>query len=401
MLNQKLAVESSQKIHANCLITSAIQNFCTSRLSNDLSTTGGIVMNKKILTLAVLSLLASSSAWAQSSLTLYGNIDGSVVSASGIGAGKDRRTSFGEGNWAPSVWGVQGTEDLGGGMRAIFQLEGGYNAGTGAIANGGTTGVFSRLANVGISGSFGTVKAGLNLSPFIDAYTSVLGLAGNNFYVPALQMHRAGTVLNSANVSVPAYTGGTDADPGFATTGGFFIPNSVAYSLPSEVVGGLRGNVLYSFGGVAGSFSRNRFMSANAGYAFGELNVVAAISDRDEQYRQWLVGASIPVGSVKLAANYVRFHPETGDSSQTYVLGAETQLIPSTRIGINYAHNSGPGNPSIINLSTVYSLSKSTHLYAAFNRATDGIPSSYSGSDATLTQPGTSNAVIVGLQKSF
>lgn len=363
-------------------------------------------MNKKILTLAMLSLLASSSAWAQSSLTLYGNIDGSVVSASGIGAGKDRRTSFGEGNWAPSVWGVQGTEDLGGGMRALFQLEGGYNAGTGAIANGGTTGVFSRLANVGVSGSFGTVKAGLNLSPFIDAYTSVLGLAGNNFYVPALQMHRAGTVLNSASVSVPAYTGGTDADPGFATTGGFFIPNSVTYSLPSDVLGGLRGNVLYSFGGTAGSFSRNRFMSGNVGYAFGELNVVAAVSDRDAQYRQWLLGASIPVGSVKLAANYVQFHPETGDSSQTYVLGAETQLIPSTRIGINYAHNSGPGNPSIINLSTVYSLSKTTHLYAAFNRATDGIPSSYSaivdsGSDATLTQPGTSNAVIVGLQKNF
>ncbi len=45
-------------------------------------------------------------------------------------------------------------------MRALFQLEGGYNAGTEAIANGGTSGVFSRLANVGVTGSFGTVKAG-------------------------------------------------------------------------------------------------------------------------------------------------------------------------------------------------------------------------------------------------
>ena len=363
-------------------------------------------MKKKILTFTLLSLLTSSAAMAQSSLTLYGNIDASVVSASGIGADKDRRTSFGEGNWAPSVWGVQGTEDLGGGMRALFQLEGGYNAGTGAIANGGTSGIFSRLANVGVTGSFGTVKAGLNLSPFIDAYTSVLGLAGNNFYVPALQMHRAGSVLNSASVSVPAFPGGTDADPGFGTTGGFFIPNSITYSLPADVLGGLRSNILYSFGGTAGSFSKNRFVSGNVGYAYGDLNLVGAISDRDAQYRQWLLGASVPVGSVKLAANYVRFHPETGNSTHTYVLGAETQVIPSTRVGINYARNSGPGKPSIINLSTVYTLSKTTYLYAAFNRATDGVPSSYSaivdsGTDATLTQPGTSNAIMVGMQKRF
>ncbi len=58
-------------------------------------------MNKKILTFTTLSLLASSVAMAQSSLTLYGNIDASVVSASGIGSDKERRTSFGEGNWAP------------------------------------------------------------------------------------------------------------------------------------------------------------------------------------------------------------------------------------------------------------------------------------------------------------
>ena len=103
-------------------------------------------MKKKILAIVVVPLLASGSAWAQANLTLYGNIDASVVSASGIAAGDNRRTSCGEGNWAPSVWGVQGTEDLGGGMRGLFHLEGGYNAGNGTIANGGTTGIFSRLA---------------------------------------------------------------------------------------------------------------------------------------------------------------------------------------------------------------------------------------------------------------
>jgi predicted porin len=205
---------------------------------------------------------------------------------------------------------------------------------------------------------------------------------------------------------VPAYTGGTDADPGFATTGGFFIPNSITYSLPSDSMGGFNGSLLYSFGGIAGSSSRNRLLSGNLGYAFGDVTVVGAMSDRDAQYRQWLIGASVPVGTVKLAANYVHFSPESGDSTNTYVLGAETQMMPAMRIGLNYAHNSGPGNPAIINVSTVYTLSKTTHLYAAFNRATEGVPSSYSaivdaGTNAALTQPGTSNAVMVGVHKGF
>jgi predicted porin len=377
-----------------------------SKLSTYLSTTGGIVMNKKLLAPAIVGLLASGAACAEAGLTLYGNIDASVVTASGIGDSSSRRTSFGEGNWAPSVWGLKGTEDLGGGMKAHVWLEGGFNAGNGGIANGGTTGLFSRLANVGLSGSLGSVSAGLNLSPFIAAYTSTLALAGNNFYVPALQMHRTGTVLNRAAVTVPVYPGGTDADPALGTTGGFFIPNSITYTLPSELLRGATASVLYALGGVPGSFGENRFASGNLGYAFGELTLVAAISDRDSQYRQWLLGASAPVGPMKVAANFVRFSPQTGERTQTYTLGASMRFMPNGSVGVNYARNDGPGHPSIINVSAVYEMSKTMNLYAAFNRATDGVSSSYSAigdaaADPTLTQTGTSNAVIIGLQKGF
>ena len=201
-------------------------------------------MKKKMLAAAMAGTLACGTAMAESGLTLYGNIDASIVTASGIGTGSDRRTSFGEGNWAPSVWGVKGTEDLGSGTKAHFRLEGGFSAGTGSIANGGTTGVLSRMANVGLSGPIGSLTAGLNLSPFIAAYTSTLGLAGNNFYVPALLMHRSGTVLNSLGATVPVYPGGTDADPALGTTGGFFIPNSVTYSLPAEMLAGFTASVV-------------------------------------------------------------------------------------------------------------------------------------------------------------
>ncbi len=363
-------------------------------------------MNKIRLAATMLALSASASALAQSGLTLYGNIDASVITATGIGPAGERRTNFGEGNWAASVWGVKGTEDLGGGMRAHLNLEGGFNAGNGAIANGGTTGIFSRAANIGLSGSLGLLTAGLNLSPFIAAYTSTLGLAGNNFYVPALLLHRSGTVLNNG-LPVSVAGGGADADPGLSSTGGFFIPNSVTYSLPSDALKGVTGSIMYAFGGVAGDSNTNRFLSGNAGYSYGDWNFLVAASDRDSQYRQYLAGATVPVGPAKLAANYVHFSPETGSNSNTVVVGAAMKVMPNTDVGINYARNSGPSHPAIINLSAVYSLSKSTNFYAAFNHATDGAASSYSGavdastSPLTLAQTGTSNAFIFGLQKGF
>lgn len=260
-------------------------------------------MSKSMLAPAMASvaaLLCSSAALAESGIHIYGNIDASVVTATGIGPHSERRWSLGEGNWAPSVWGLRGTEDLGEGLQAHFHLEGGFSSATGAIANGGTSGIFSRMANVGIGGPFGSVSVGLNLSPLIAAYTSTLGLAGNNFYVPALLMHRDGTV---ADGTIAAYPGGTDADPAFGTTGGFFIPNSLTYSVPSERLGGVNASLLYSFGGVPGAAGENRVLSGNLGYQLGAVKLVAAASDRDAQYQQYLIGTRFPLGPVNLAAN--------------------------------------------------------------------------------------------------
>jgi predicted porin len=109
---------------------------------------------------------------------------------------------------------------------------------------------------------------------------------------------------------------------------------------------------------------------------------------------------------MNVAANFVRFNPQTGEKTQTYTLGASMKFMPHATVGVNYARNDGPGHPSIINVSAIYEMSKTMNLYAAFNRATDGVSSSYSAigdaaADPTLTQTGTSNAVIIGLQKGF
>ncbi len=365
-------------------------------------------MNKIRLVSLLSFTLLSGAAAAQTGLTLYGNIDASWVNSTGIGPGNDRRSSFGEGNWTPSLWGISGKEDLGSGVMAHINLEGGFNAGDGSIANGGTTGVFSRQANVGFSGDFGAFKAGLQISPFIAAYNSSLAIAGQNFSIPALLLHQNGTALNNLGAPVSVANGGIDADVASGTTGGFFIPNSISYSLPKELLGGFTGSAMYGFGGVPGDTGANRFASGNLGYSLGDINLLAAISDRAQQYQQYLLGGSVPLGAAKLAGSYVHFRPETGGSTNTYIIGAGLQIMPKTNVGINFARNSGTNHPSIINLSAVYSASKSTELYVAFNHAKDGAFSSYSGAVDATANPAAysqtvsiSNAFILGLRKGF
>lgn len=119
-------------------------------------------MNKKLL--AVLLCAGSSAVYAQSSVTLYGRVDAGVEYISGVpnatGTGYTSRVRAESGDWGTSMWGLKGTEDLGGGTSAIFDLEDGFNA-----MNGSTSALFNRRAYVGLSNTqFGTVTLGKNLA---------------------------------------------------------------------------------------------------------------------------------------------------------------------------------------------------------------------------------------------
>jgi predicted porin len=111
-------------------------------------------MKKSIIALSLLAITAG--AQAQSSVTLYGRIDNGIVYRTGIPGGN----VFGaqSGGWGESWWGLLGSEDLGGGSKAIFQLESGFSAMTGNVQNGS---LFGRHATVGLSNDrFGTFKLG-------------------------------------------------------------------------------------------------------------------------------------------------------------------------------------------------------------------------------------------------
>ena len=112
-------------------------------------------MKKSLLALAVLA--ASGAAFAQSSVTLYGRVDLGLTKITGKSATMENGSEIG----TASRIGLRGTEDLGGGLKAGFLVEAGFNA----DRNAGATTFGSRNSYIDLSGGFGTVRLGRHLNP--------------------------------------------------------------------------------------------------------------------------------------------------------------------------------------------------------------------------------------------
>jgi predicted porin len=147
-------------------------------------------------TLIALAALASTAAFAQSSVTLYGVLD------AGITKGADSKTTFTGGgvNGTPRL-GVKGSEDLGGGLSAVFQIETGLNDGKEAASSLGDRGAF-----VGIAGAFGTVTMGSSvLTPSFYARAATDPSATNNYGIA--KFAGATRLDNSINYTSPNLSG--------------------------------------------------------------------------------------------------------------------------------------------------------------------------------------------------
>ncbi|CAE6722134.1 hypothetical protein R69927_03035 [Paraburkholderia domus] len=123
-------------------------------------------MKKALLAAALMT--AGVVAHAQSSVTLYGRLDAGLeymsgvpqgVGANGQATGSTNRFKAESGDWGTSLWGMKGVEDIGGGNKVLFQLEGSFNTMTGAGPGGG--GLFNRWATVGLANDqYGTFTMG-------------------------------------------------------------------------------------------------------------------------------------------------------------------------------------------------------------------------------------------------
>src|ERR1700761_1106909 len=125
-------------------------------------------MKKTILAVASLAAMTSI-AHAQSSVTLYGALDTSIAYFGNQQGTNHSGGTFemAAGNISPNLWGLKGTEDLGGGLSAIFKLESGFNIDNGRLGQGSR--IFGRTAMVGLTGdNTGTISLGRQYDPLID-----------------------------------------------------------------------------------------------------------------------------------------------------------------------------------------------------------------------------------------
>ena len=155
-----------------------------------------MIKNTKLCAIAAaVSAFAAGAASAQN-VTLFGRIDAGIQYTSKATAsrtGDDHLFEVNNGGILPSIWGLKGSEDLGGGLKAVFNLEADFDSGTGghrALGNISRP-VFSRQANVGLSSDWGTVLIGRQYSPALlaelgtdprgykESFSSLLSYAAN------------------------------------------------------------------------------------------------------------------------------------------------------------------------------------------------------------------------------
>lgn len=162
-------------------------------------------MKKISSTLFLLSCCTALPAFAQSSVTLYGVMDASIQTGN---AGGHSLTRVDSSNVVPTVWGLKGSEALGGGYRAVFQLEDGFNPTTGTVAGNGA--LFGREAWVGLGGPFGQVQFGVNYTPFFTTLITYAqgaistwgwGNAANNYAFFSTTRSNNSVRYNSATIA--------------------------------------------------------------------------------------------------------------------------------------------------------------------------------------------------------
>jgi len=210
-------------------------------------------MKKTLLGAALMGVFAAS-AHAQSSVTLYGLIDAGMAYTSNE---KASATSPGHSNFSQqsglvsnTVFGLKGSEDLGGGLHAIFRLEEGFNINNGKSFFAST--MFGRQAYVGLQSSqFGQLTLGRQYDSVVD-YLGPISLANSG---------------EGNNLAAHPFDNDNLRDT-------FSINNAVKYTSPTYA--GLTLGGLYGFSNAAGGFSNNRAYSFGASYANGPLNLAAA-----------------------------------------------------------------------------------------------------------------------------
>lgn len=350
-------------------------------------------MKKTVLALAAIA--ASSAAFAQSSVTLYGVVDASVESVKG-----DKTvTRVSSDNLASSRIAFKGVEDLGGGLKATFLLDAAVAVDTGAA---GST-LFGRSAYVGLTGGFGEVRLGRQDS-LIGAQTA--GTIGTQAYDEAkIATTLGGDSLrrldNAITYIAPTFV------PGLTLAAQF----STGYS--STVTTEDNGNDGRTYGFSAGY--ANGPLSAGLSYIKANTDVAGDV----ENTGVFVFGA-YDFGAAKLTA-YYNTDDRDGNFDDRDMYGFKVAVPVATGVTLTggYAQvrgakgdaTSSTGNfnakstqddkANILTFRAQYDLSKRTALYALFTQVRNDNNTDLSVSGVTTANDKSSRGLAVGVRHSF
>ena len=371
-------------------------------------------MKRFALTSLSLALLGTAgAAHAQNSVTLYGVIDTGFTYVHNAN-GNEKLVGTSSGNLSGDRWGLKGQEDLGGGLKAIFQLENGFDVNTGKLNQGGRE--FGRQAFVGLTADkYGTVTLGRQYDPLVDM---VQGITGDNYW--ASIVGTPGDVDNYDNSSR--------------------VNNGVKYVSPNYA--GLQFEGMYGFSNGAGTTGQGQTWSGAVAYNNGPLGLAAGYyyTSNPSAGRTAAAGstwnspssdsifdspinngyssahsigiaraaAQYAIGPVTVGGSYsnAKYRPDgfsAFTSTQTYNVGSvfvNYQVTPAFLVGTGYTYEKASGDTGAhynqVGIGADYTLSKRTDFYAlgAYQKA--------SGTQATyVTNGGVTTRVTQSAQASI
>ena len=308
--------------------------------------------NANRLLIAALALVGTSAALAQSSVTLYGRVNTTVerqkvgsVSNTGLFNNSSR-------------FGFKGVEDLGGGLKAGFQLESGFNSDTGAGSGWThpTSGMsFARQSEVNLSGGFGMIRLG-NFIP-------------ESYYATAdyVSMHNHDTGSSSdAFYQDPVWFGGLSTK------------NKVGYRTPT-LLGGLTVDASVSLHEKATGVNKNGYDLA-ANYNLGALHLGAGYSQVDDD-KQLGLRALYTFGQFTVGGYYQRNDEDVAGTRNNYRLSGMYALGASEfHVNVGRAakwSNIADSAATQWTLGYNYNLSKRTKAYAYYTKVDNKNGASY------------------------
>ncbi|MBT2794955.1 porin [Paraburkholderia strydomiana] len=260
-------------------------------------------MNKCVAIATTAAGLASGIVCAQSSVTLYGVVDNGITyqnSGTTLGSttGGHSAVKMSTGVWLGSRFGLKGTEDLSGGLKAIFQLEAGVNSNNGTSQFNG--GIFTRQSWVGLSDPrYGVLTAGRQYTAY---YTLLSPFTPNNWLTGYFGAH-------------PGDIDALDVD--------YRANNSLVYMSP-EFYGFTVGGS-YAFGGAPGHINAGSNWSAGVRYGHGPYGIAVAfqrVNNSTPGGGVWGAESTLSNGGAQTAVSAINNGYKTAQAQQRVAVTA-------------------------------------------------------------------------------